>query len=411
MKIVGSEVTAFVYNAGGMLVAEYSTTIEAVETAQVSYLTQDHLGSPRVVTDKNGEVLSRKDYSAFGEELVADEHRSESEEYGGSEVRKGYTGYEKDSESGLEFAQARYYNTIHGRFTSVDPLTASASIRNPQTFNRYSYVLNSPYKYSDPLGLLSATTGACGSWCQGSGGGIGGGGGAFSAAINGGWDSGHRNGPQMLEAVRLEAKVLDAFSTAMWRQASERASEEMEDPVLLNTGPSRSLSGASTESATFDPTFMSLWLRHRQNPHDPVSDRHPNGKLLYENQCAIRLSITLLDSEYASEFASFFSGNWAKTKEGYLIRAQPMMKFLTRILGKPRLLTGDNRVGQVANKTGFLLLINFKGTIETERSFDHVDLWNRGVFGFGDYRWIDRAKKAYFWQFPRGPQEAAGRAP
>jgi len=75
-------------------------------------------------------------------------------------------GYEKDSESGLEFAQARYYNTIHGRFTSVDPLTASASIRNPQTFNRYSYVLNSPYKYTDPLGLLSVTTGACGSWCS-----------------------------------------------------------------------------------------------------------------------------------------------------------------------------------------------------------------------------------------------------
>ncbi|MBK9153454.1 MAG: hypothetical protein IPM25_04435 [Chloracidobacterium sp.] len=120
--------TVFVYNAGGKLVAEYSTTIEAVETAQVSYLTQDHLGSPRVVTGRDGAVLSRKDYSGFGEELHQDEHRTENEEYGGGgEVRKGYTGYEKDSESGLEFAQARYYNTIHGRFTSVDPLTASAS--------------------------------------------------------------------------------------------------------------------------------------------------------------------------------------------------------------------------------------------------------------------------------------------
>jgi hypothetical protein len=27
-------------------------------------------------------------------------------------------------------------------------------IRNPQTFNRYSYVLNSPYKFVDPLGLI-----------------------------------------------------------------------------------------------------------------------------------------------------------------------------------------------------------------------------------------------------------------
>ena len=55
----------------------------------------------------------------------------------------------------MDYAQARYYNSNHGRFTSVDPLTASATIRNPQTFNRYSYVLNSPYKFTDPLGLLA----------------------------------------------------------------------------------------------------------------------------------------------------------------------------------------------------------------------------------------------------------------
>ena len=62
-----------------------------------------------------------------------------------------------------------YYNPTHGRFTSVDPLTASATIRNPQTLNRYSYALNSPYKFTDPLGLLSQyTTGACGGSCPNS---------------------------------------------------------------------------------------------------------------------------------------------------------------------------------------------------------------------------------------------------
>ncbi|MBK8811947.1 MAG: hypothetical protein IPN69_14620 [Acidobacteria bacterium] len=67
-------------------------------------------------------------------------------------------------------AQARYYNPKHGRYTSVDPLTASANVKNPQTFNRYSYVLNSPYKFTDPLGLIAETTGACGTRCQGSNG-------------------------------------------------------------------------------------------------------------------------------------------------------------------------------------------------------------------------------------------------
>lgn len=63
--------------------------------------------------------------------------------YAESEIRTNYTGYEKDQESGLEFAKARYYNPTHGRYTSIDPMIASATIKNPQTFNRYSYVLNS----------------------------------------------------------------------------------------------------------------------------------------------------------------------------------------------------------------------------------------------------------------------------
>lgn len=42
-------------------------------------------------------------------------------------VRQDFTGYDLDEESDLEYAQARYYNSGHGRFTSVDPLTASAT--------------------------------------------------------------------------------------------------------------------------------------------------------------------------------------------------------------------------------------------------------------------------------------------
>jgi RHS repeat-associated protein len=160
-KISASETTIFVYNGGGQLVAEYST--QMAQTPQVSYLTTDHLGSPRVITNENGEVTSRKDYTAFGEENFTAERTANLGYSSQDNLRKGYTGYEKDDESGLDFAQARYYNSTHGRFTSVDPLTASASIRNPQTFNRYSYVLNSPYKFTDPLGLLPMrnSTGGC----------------------------------------------------------------------------------------------------------------------------------------------------------------------------------------------------------------------------------------------------------
>ena len=133
-------------------------------------MTTDHLGSPRIATDGIGTVISRHDYLAFGDEVTETlgnvGGRTPQQGYGEEdEIRQGYTGYEDDKESGLEFAQARYYNASHGRYTSVDPLTASASIRDPQTFNRYSYVLNSPYKFTDPLGLLpvgQSSWGFCG---------------------------------------------------------------------------------------------------------------------------------------------------------------------------------------------------------------------------------------------------------
>ncbi|MBK7704501.1 MAG: RHS repeat-associated core domain-containing protein [Acidobacteria bacterium] len=141
--------------------AEYTALVgnDPAPAAQVSYLTQDHLGSPRVVTNQNGEVIKRTDWMAFGEEVEFNKRTSGLGYDEVPETRKGYTGYEKDDESGLDFAQARYYNPKHGRYTSVDPLTASANVKNPQTFNRYSYVLNSPYKFVDPLGLISETTG------------------------------------------------------------------------------------------------------------------------------------------------------------------------------------------------------------------------------------------------------------
>jgi RHS repeat-associated protein len=69
-------------------------------------------------------------------------------------VRQKFTGYERDSETGLDFAQARYHASIQGRFTSVDPLMASAVANLPQSWNRYSYCLNNPLNCIDPSGMI-----------------------------------------------------------------------------------------------------------------------------------------------------------------------------------------------------------------------------------------------------------------
>ena len=85
---------------------EYSTEIS--QAPQVSYLTTDHLGSTRLVTDQLGAVKDRKDYGAFGDETITAARVSALGYTTGAPTRKGYTGYEKDSESSLEFAPARY---------------------------------------------------------------------------------------------------------------------------------------------------------------------------------------------------------------------------------------------------------------------------------------------------------------
>jgi len=69
-----------------------------------------------VITDANGNVTKRQDYSAFGEETFTAQSVSGLGYTNQDNVRQDYTGYQKDDESGLEFAQARYYNSTHGRF-------------------------------------------------------------------------------------------------------------------------------------------------------------------------------------------------------------------------------------------------------------------------------------------------------
>ncbi|HEV7645946.1 MAG TPA: RHS repeat-associated core domain-containing protein [Pyrinomonadaceae bacterium] len=156
-KVTTTETTVFVYDASGKLLVEYSTQLSS--TPAVSFTATDPLGSPRALSDGNGNVVSRRDFMPFGEELsagVGDRTTTAKYGYGNDNVRKRFTGYEKDQETGLDFAEARYYNNNLGKFTAVDPLVASGRSADPQTFNRYVYALNRPLSHTDPTGLQVA---------------------------------------------------------------------------------------------------------------------------------------------------------------------------------------------------------------------------------------------------------------
>lgn len=100
-------------------------------------------------------MKSRRDFLPFGEDLFAGiGTRTTANKYGSTpdDIRQKFTGYQKDNETQLDFAEARMYENRFGRFTAVDPLLASGKSANPQTFNRFIYVGDNPILRTDPDG-------------------------------------------------------------------------------------------------------------------------------------------------------------------------------------------------------------------------------------------------------------------
>lgn len=95
---------------------------------------------------------------------------------------------EADAETGLEHTTWRKYDSWQGRWTSPDPYPGSMSLGDPQSFNRYAYVLNDPVNLIDPTGL-EVCGGAPGNNCNvvgsspGGSGGIGGIGGLLGVTL------------------------------------------------------------------------------------------------------------------------------------------------------------------------------------------------------------------------------------
>jgi RHS repeat-associated protein len=132
-------------------------TWDRVGKGSVRWVVSDHLGTPRITADQTGSLqgIRRHDYLPFGEEVGAGVGgRTQSQGYSVADgVRQGYTGYEKDGETGLNFAQARYYASTQGRFTSTDPIYFQMAMAiDPQRLNLYAYVRNNPLKWVDPNG-------------------------------------------------------------------------------------------------------------------------------------------------------------------------------------------------------------------------------------------------------------------
>ncbi|MCA9967545.1 MAG: RHS repeat-associated core domain-containing protein, partial [Anaerolineales bacterium] len=103
----------------------------------------DHLGSTTMLGTSSGGMVvgSLARYRPFGSYRTTPTQTL---------TDRDFTGQRENRELGLLYYQARFYVPSIGRFASADTLIPDPT--SPQNFNRYTYVLNSPVRYSDPTG-------------------------------------------------------------------------------------------------------------------------------------------------------------------------------------------------------------------------------------------------------------------
>jgi RHS repeat-associated protein len=106
----------------------------------VNWALVDNQGTVRDVIDSQGQVLNHIVYDSYGQVTSETNPRVE--------FRYGYTGRERDEETGLNYYRARYYDTTTGGFLSEDPLGFAAD-----DYNLSRYVFGSPTNGTDPSGM------------------------------------------------------------------------------------------------------------------------------------------------------------------------------------------------------------------------------------------------------------------
>lgn len=152
-SVSGGQTTVYVYDAFGALASKYLSGSTVAPLCTTCYLSADQVGSTRLVTDENGNVVARHDFQPFGEEIETTGGRTS--QWGATtDVDQKFTGQVRDTDTGMDYFNARMFTAPLQRFNSPDPGNAGADLANPQSWNGYAYVWNSPVTYTDRTGLF-----------------------------------------------------------------------------------------------------------------------------------------------------------------------------------------------------------------------------------------------------------------
>jgi RHS repeat-associated protein len=147
---LGSEKLALMtgQNMQKSFIALPSGTAVYTESGLSYYRHSDWLGSSRFASTTTRTMYSSTAYAPFGEPYAT-----------AGTGDPSFTGQQPDSTSGLYDFLFRRLSQTQGRWITPDPAGLGATnVLNPQSWNRYAYVANSPMSFVDPFGLLMSPT-------------------------------------------------------------------------------------------------------------------------------------------------------------------------------------------------------------------------------------------------------------
>jgi len=136
---IGSAAVSRTYTYGLQRISQVQITGNVL-----SYYQYDGGGSVRQLTNSVGQVTDSYEYDAFGNSFT---------KTGTTPNNYLYRGEQYDSDLGLYYLRARYYNPATGRFLSRDPEDGHAW--DPKSLHKYLYAGGDPVNEIDPLGRES----------------------------------------------------------------------------------------------------------------------------------------------------------------------------------------------------------------------------------------------------------------
>jgi RHS repeat-associated protein len=140
---------------GGAVTRQYTYGLQRIDETQLissqwtpSFYGYDGTGSVRNLTSSAGTVTDSYEYDAYGNEFTVS---------GSTPNEFMYRGEQYDSDLGLYYLRARYYNPLTGRFMSRDPLDhgpldSKRRPVDPKDLHKYLYASGDPIDAVDPTG-------------------------------------------------------------------------------------------------------------------------------------------------------------------------------------------------------------------------------------------------------------------